>query len=74
MRTPHIHFEVHGATDRLVTQMFFPGEKLNSTDNILRNIGNEAARAAAIARQLPPTRDIGPGEVLFGWDIVLLSG
>lgn len=74
MRTPHIHFEVQAATDRLVTQMFFPGEKLNATDHILRGIRNESARASTIARQMPPTRDIAAGEVLFGWDIVLLSG
>jgi protocatechuate 3,4-dioxygenase, beta subunit len=29
MRAPHIHFEVLGSTNRLVTQMYFAGEALN---------------------------------------------
>ena len=29
MRTPHIHFDIHGRSERLVTQMYFPGEALN---------------------------------------------
>lgn len=32
MRTPHIHLDVDGRVDRLVTQMFFPGEPLNAND------------------------------------------
>src|SRR5262249_33276775 len=35
MRTPHIHFDVMGKKDRLVTQMYFPGEPLNEKDAIL---------------------------------------
>ena len=30
MRAPHIHFEVSGKFDRVVTQMFFPNEPLNA--------------------------------------------
>jgi len=30
MRPPHIHFEVQGNFERLITQMYFPGEPLNS--------------------------------------------
>jgi protocatechuate 3,4-dioxygenase beta subunit len=35
MRPPHIHFEVHGKFERLVTQMYFPGEPLNADDRLL---------------------------------------
>lgn len=38
MRPPHIHFKIsrRGYTS-LITQMYFPGEKLNETDLLLRN-------------------------------------
>lgn len=74
LRTPHIHFEIRGKTDRVVTQMFFPGEKLNEQDSILRTIGDDAGKATVTARMMPPTRDVGRGEILFGWNIVLLKG
>jgi protocatechuate 3,4-dioxygenase beta subunit len=31
-QAPHIHFEVLGQFERLVTQMYFPGEALNRED------------------------------------------
>jgi len=36
-RPPHIHFEVHGRFERLVTQMYFPGEPLNAFDRLLNS-------------------------------------
>ena len=35
MRAPHIHFQVTGSVDRLVTQMFFSVEPLNAIDRSL---------------------------------------
>ena len=35
MRPPHIHFEVHGQFERLITQMYFPDEPLNASDRLL---------------------------------------
>jgi len=35
MRAPHIHFEVLGQFERLVTQMYFPDEPLNRQDRFL---------------------------------------
>lgn len=74
MRTPHIHFEVHGETDRLVTQMFFPDVELNKQDEVLHSIRNEAVRNTLIARALPPDPRVGRDELLYGWDCVLYSG
>jgi protocatechuate 3,4-dioxygenase beta subunit len=34
-RAPHIHFEVYGQFERLVTQMYSPGESLNREDRFL---------------------------------------
>ena len=74
MRTPHIHFDIQAKSDRLVTQMFFPGEKLNETDSILNNVRSESARAALVAKVLEPAPDIPRNQMLFGWDIVMLNG
>jgi protocatechuate 3,4-dioxygenase, beta subunit len=38
MRPPHIHFEVHGRFERLVTQMYFPDEPLNACDRLLNSV------------------------------------
>ena len=71
-RTPHIHFEVFGKNDRLVTQMFFPNEPLNAQDNILQNV-RPSHREGAIAKPLT-NKEIAADELMFGWDIVLISG
>ena len=71
-RTPHIHFEVLGRNDRLVTQMFFPDEPLNAQDNILQNV-RPSHREAAIAKQVT-NKEIAADELMFVWDIVLISG
>lgn len=34
-RPPHIHFQVTTENDRLVTQMYLPGEELNDADELL---------------------------------------
>jgi protocatechuate 3,4-dioxygenase beta subunit len=67
--TPHIHFDVTSATQRLVTQMIFPDEPLNETDGLIRGL-SAGARASVTARSLAPLKD-APGETAFAWDIVL---
>jgi Tripartite tricarboxylate transporter family receptor/Dioxygenase len=37
-RAPHVHFQVTGLQDRLVTQMFFPDEPLNAGDHWYRSV------------------------------------
>src|SRR6267378_5072788 len=53
MRPPHLHFEVTGKVNRLVTQMYFPGEPLNDKDLLLQKL--RANRDGALAKVLPPT-------------------
>jgi len=72
MRTPHIHFDVFGKSDRLVTQMYFPGEPLNDQDAVFRTLG--ANKAGAVAQLLTPTKEIELGALLLSWDIVLPTG
>ena len=73
IRPPHIHFEVVGSHDRLVTQMYFPDEPLNESDDIFRRIRPEARRAC-IAQVLSPTADVEPDSLILRWDIVLERG
>lgn len=67
-RAPHIHFDIRSKTDRLVTQMYFPGEPLNDKDNLLQGTANQES---VIARLLPPTEDLESESRIAIWDIVL---
>ena len=71
-RPPHIHLDVSGRTDRLVTQMFFPNDPLNDKDAIFLGLGKD--KSAAVASVLAPTPDIEKGATLLNWDIVLNKG
>ena len=73
MRAPHIHFEVSGKMDRLVTQMFFPNEPLNATDGSYGRL-SPAYKEAALAKILPPTKELEADSVIAVWDIVLPKG
>lgn len=69
MRPPHIHFSIFaaGVMQRLVTQLYFPGEALNDIDPILNGIEDLDARASLIARDAG-SRD---GIAAYEFDIVL---
>jgi protocatechuate 3,4-dioxygenase beta subunit len=72
MRPPHIHFEVTGRTDRLVTQMYFAGEPLNDRDPFLQSAGPGKDRL--IVGLQPPRPGLDPDSVLGVWDVVLARG
>jgi len=72
MRPPHLHFEVTGRVNRVITQMYFPGESLNDKDLLLQNV--RANRQGVIARLLPPTPDLEPESLIVVWDVVLDKG
>lgn len=71
-RPAHIHFSLFGTafTQRLVTQMYFPGDPLFAYDPILQSVTDTAARnrlVAAYEHDLSvPERSLG-----YRWDIVL---
>ena len=71
-RPNHIHFSVFGraVTERLVTQMYFPGDPLFPFDPIFNSIGDEKARERLISTfDMELTR---PEWALgFRWDIVV---
>ena len=68
-RPPHIHFEVRSKFDRLITQMYFAGESLNTQDRILASASRPElliAAPAAFADRLGPR--------IMKFDIVLSGG
>ena len=69
-RTPHIHFSIDGHRERLVTQMYFPGEPLNDVDFLLKNATpRESVIAAAIDRLSGD-----PQALAYRWTVVLGVG
>ena len=69
MRPPHIHFEVHGRFERLVPQMYFPGEPLNTHDRLL----NAALRPDLLVAT-PASLQDGVDRRVLNFDIVLTRG
>jgi protocatechuate 3,4-dioxygenase beta subunit len=72
LRAPHIHFDVEGKMDHLVTQMYFPGDPLNEKDLLFN--GLKWNKEGAIAKVLKPTKGMEPDSLLLVWDIVLAKG
>ncbi len=72
MRPPHIHFDVTGKSNRLVTQMYFAGEPLNDKDPFLQGTG--AGKERLIVPLRPPTQGLEPDSRLAVWDIILETG
>ncbi len=71
-RPAHIHFSVFGTefTQRLITQMYFPGDPLFALDPIYQSITDPAARERLVATY---DHDLTQPEWCTGyrWDIVL---
>ena len=71
-RAPHIHFDVLGRSNRLVTQMFFAGETLNDTDRFLQTAGANRNRLVVPFARGPRQEDTA---ALVGvWDIEIDQG
>jgi len=71
-RPAHIHFSVLGRafSQRIVTQMYFPGDPLLAIDPIYRSIADEAARASLVAAfDLPTT--VPEWALAYRFDLVL---
>jgi protocatechuate 3,4-dioxygenase beta subunit len=69
-RTPHIHFQIDGHSERLVTQMYFPGEPLNDIDFLLKNA---APKESVIAEKIDRLSG-DPQALAFRWTVVLGVG
>ncbi|MCR8576324.1 protocatechuate 3,4-dioxygenase subunit beta [Streptomyces sp. Isolate_219] len=71
-RPAHIHFSLFGRafTQRLVTQMYFPGDPLFPYDPILQSVTDPAARARLVAAY-EHELSIPEWSLGYRWDIVL---
>jgi protocatechuate 3,4-dioxygenase beta subunit len=71
-RPAHIHFSVFGTafTDRLVTQMYFPGDPLLELDPIVHSVLDPAARQRLVAAY---DHELTVPEISTGyrWDVVV---
>lgn len=69
MRPPHIHYSIFaaGLMQRLITQLYFPGEALNDIDPILNGIEQLEQRASLVARRA----GVEQGAEHYQFDIVL---
>ena len=71
-RPAHIHFSLFGTafTQRLVTQMYFPGDPLFGLDPIFQSVTDEKAQQRLVAAY---DHDVTRSEWALGytWDIVL---
>ncbi len=74
-RPAHIHFSLFGRalTERLVTQMYFPGDPLQEHDPILHAVRDPRARELLIA-SFDLERTQPEWALAFTWDIVLGRG
>lgn len=71
IRPAHIHFDVMGRYDRIVTQMYFEGDPHNGKDRFLQSIPRPE-RLIAKSGPMPP--DAEPGSLVAIFDILLPTG
>jgi len=71
-RPAHIHFSLFGRsfTQRLITQMYLPGDPLQPLDPVLNSVPSEPGRQRLVA-QLDIARTEPEWALAYSWDIVL---
>ena len=71
IRPPHIHFDVMGRVNRLVTQMYFADEALNEKDQFLQRV---RCKECLTAKLTPPAKEMESDARVAVWEIVLARG
>jgi protocatechuate 3,4-dioxygenase, beta subunit len=71
IRPAHIHFQVTGSQDRLVTQLYFDGDPNNAADPFLNSVGR---KDLLIARLSDPSPEFEPNSKTVVWDMVIYKG
>jgi protocatechuate 3,4-dioxygenase beta subunit len=71
VRPAHIHYDIVGRFDRIVTQMYFEGDPYNEKDRFLQSI-RRPERLIAKPGQNPA--DAEPGSQALVFDLVLPTG
>jgi protocatechuate 3,4-dioxygenase beta subunit len=70
VRPAHIHFDVMGEYDRIVTQMYFEGDPYNEKDRFLQSIARPERLIGKPSSA--PAAEAGASAVIF--DVVLPTG
>jgi protocatechuate 3,4-dioxygenase, beta subunit len=71
IRPAHIHFQVSGHKDRLVTQMYFENDPYNDKDPLLNSAGRKELLLTHLVDSSP---EFEPGSKTVAFDIVLHNG
>jgi protocatechuate 3,4-dioxygenase beta subunit len=71
MRPAHIHFQVSGHQNRLVTQMYFENDPYNKNDPFLNSAGRTEL---LITKLLDPSPEFEPQSKMVIFDLVLIDG
>lgn len=71
-RTPHLHFDIRGMHDRLVTQVYFSDQPLNASDRLYQALA--PADRETVTLTLQPAHSDGYALQQASWVVVLSSG
>jgi len=71
IRPAHIHFQVSGRQDRLVTQMYFDGDPYNATDPFLNSVGRKDLLTTKLVDASP---EFEAGSKTAAFDMVIYKG
>src|SRR3954470_19374416 len=74
MRPAHIHFQVSGHQDKIVTQMYFDDDPYNKNDPFLNSVGSTERQELLVKKLLAPLPDFEPDSKMVLFDLVLLNG
>jgi protocatechuate 3,4-dioxygenase beta subunit len=74
MRPAHIHFQVTGRQDKIVTQMYFEDDPHNKADPFLNSVAGADRQALLVRKLLDPFPDFEPESKMVIFDLVLYKG
>jgi protocatechuate 3,4-dioxygenase beta subunit len=74
MRPPHIHFQVSGRQDKIVTQMYFEGDPYNKADPLLNSVGGVERQQLLVKKLQDPSPDFESTSKMVTFDMVLYKG
>ena len=74
MRPAHIHFQVSGRQDKIVTQMYFEDDPYNAADPFLNSVGGADRQQLLVRKLLNPSPDLEPDSKMVMFDLVIYKG
>jgi protocatechuate 3,4-dioxygenase, beta subunit len=74
MRPAHIHFQVSGRQDKIVTQMYFEDDPYNKIDPFLNSVGGVERQDLLVKKQLDPSPALESNSKMVIFDLVLYKG